>query len=96
MWELALPSLLAHGKTQNQNESYNQIVWKRIPKTVFVDLETLIFGAYDAVSTYKDGNISIGWVFKKLEVRVEKEDKDALPSSKEKTQRKLQAKRSLK
>ncbi|GFV32518.1 hypothetical protein TNCV_1054991 [Trichonephila clavipes] len=29
-----------HGRTQNPNESFNKCIWERIPKTVFVGIET--------------------------------------------------------
>ncbi|GBO46666.1 hypothetical protein AVEN_137065-1 [Araneus ventricosus] len=32
-----------HGKTQNANESFNCILWKFIPKEIFVELQTLRF-----------------------------------------------------
>ncbi|GFT56318.1 uncharacterized protein TNCV_2468261 [Trichonephila clavipes] len=32
-----------HGRTQNPNESFNKCIWERIPKTVFVGIETLKF-----------------------------------------------------
>jgi hypothetical protein len=38
-----------HRKTQNPNESLNCVIWTRIHKTVFVRLDTLKFGVYDAV-----------------------------------------------
>ena len=38
-----------HGKTQNQNESLNGMVWQRIPKEIYVGRETLELGLYDAV-----------------------------------------------
>ena len=30
-----------HGKTQNQNESINGMIWQRVPKEVYVGRETL-------------------------------------------------------
>lgn len=44
-----------HGKTQNPNESFNAVIWTRIPKTVYVGLDTLRFGVYDAVICFNDG-----------------------------------------
>ncbi|GFX90479.1 uncharacterized protein TNCV_2073571 [Trichonephila clavipes] len=38
-----------HERTQNPNESFNKCIWERIPKTVFVGIETLKFGVMDAV-----------------------------------------------
>lgn len=59
--DLANPKLLEkclHGQTQNANESFNNVIWSRIPKRVFVTLTTLRFGVHDAVATYNDGNIT--------------------------------------
>ena len=33
-----------HGKTQNQNESLNGMIWQRVPKEVYVGRETLELG----------------------------------------------------
>ena len=44
-----------HGKTQNQNESYNNMIWERIPKSNYVGLKKLKFGVYDAVVNFNDG-----------------------------------------
>ena len=41
-----------HGKTQNQNESFNAMVWERIPKSTFASLKQLKLGVYDAVSNF--------------------------------------------
>ena len=35
----------------------NSVIWTLVPKTVFVSLETLKFGVYDAVSSFNAGNI---------------------------------------
>lgn len=45
-----------HGKTQNVNECFNNVVWTRCPKTVFVGMEVLKVGVYDAVLSFNDGN----------------------------------------
>lgn len=55
-----------HGRTQNQNESVNHVIWTRIPKNVFVEIATLHFGVYDAIATYNKGNIIKCEVLKKL------------------------------
>ena len=44
-----------HGKTQNTNESFNGMIWGRIPKDTFVSLPCLQFGVYDAVSNFNIG-----------------------------------------
>lgn len=66
---LANPDLLKrclHGKTQNVNEAFNNVVWTRIPKNIFVGRQTLELGVYEAVSTFNDGNITRLQVLKEL------------------------------
>ena len=51
--ELSDESLLEkclHGKTQSQNESFNSMIWDRIPKTRYVSLTQLELGVYGAVA----------------------------------------------
>lgn len=57
-----------HGRTQNQNESVNNVIWTRIPKNVFVEIDTLHFGVYDAIATYNKGNIIKCNVLQRLDV----------------------------
>ena len=40
------------GKTQNQNESINGMIWNRIPKNVFVKFDVLKLGVYEAVANF--------------------------------------------
>ena len=44
-----------HGKTQNPNESLNQIIWKRCPKDVFIERTALTLGVSSAVLHLNDG-----------------------------------------
>ena len=44
-----------NGKTQNQNESFNGMIWNRIPKTVFVGTDSFQLGVYDAVAHFNIG-----------------------------------------
>ena len=37
------------GYTQNQNECFNNYVWRKIPKETYVGFEQFKFGLYDAV-----------------------------------------------
>ena len=46
------------GKTQNQNESFNSTIWKRVPKDVFIGGKTFSMGVMDSVSHFNDGNIA--------------------------------------
>ncbi|GFT45267.1 uncharacterized protein TNCV_2123491 [Trichonephila clavipes] len=58
---LSHPDLLKkclHGKTQNPNESFHNVIWSRVPKATFVQIETLSLGVYDAVCSFNDGNVS--------------------------------------
>jgi hypothetical protein len=43
------------GKTQNQNESLNGMIWDNLPKTVFVGSDTLHLRIYNAVATFNIG-----------------------------------------
>ena len=58
--DLSSPDLLnkcLHGQTQNVNESFNNVVWTRIPKSTFVGKKTLEIGVWDSVITFNDGNV---------------------------------------
>ena len=46
------------GKSQNPNESLNNVIWARISKRTFVSIETLKFGTFEAVSTYNEGYVT--------------------------------------
>ena len=55
---LATDELLAkclHGKTQNNNEALNSLIWKRVPKDVFVGRDTLEMCVCSAVIHFTDG-----------------------------------------
>ena len=67
--ELSDPSLLVkclHGKTQNNNECLNKLIWDRCSKEVFVGNQTIEDAAYCAVAQFNDGNVSIMKHFEKL------------------------------
>jgi len=55
-----------HGKTQNQNESFNALIWERLPKTTYVSLTTSKFGTYDAVAHFNIGRKSSVLIFENL------------------------------
>jgi len=44
-----------HGKTQNANESYNGMIWNRVPKHTHVGLQNFSFGVYDAIAHFNYG-----------------------------------------
>ncbi|GFT68647.1 uncharacterized protein TNCV_2759201 [Trichonephila clavipes] len=69
--DLSNPDLLKkclHGKTQNPNESFQNVVWSRVPKATFVQIETLSLGVYDAVCSFNYGNVSKLKIFQKMGV----------------------------
>lgn len=47
-----------HGRTQNSNESFNGMVWNRIPKANHVGIDVLSLGVYDAIAHFNDGAIA--------------------------------------
>ena len=60
--ELSANALLEkclHGKTQNNNESLNGVIWKKCPKDVYVGRTTLEMGIDSAVINFNDGASSI-------------------------------------
>ncbi|GFY16861.1 uncharacterized protein TNCV_3689191 [Trichonephila clavipes] len=66
---LANPELLKkclHGGTQNPNESVNNVIWSRVPKKTFVQIEVLSLGTYDATSSFNMRNVSKLEILRKL------------------------------
>ena len=55
-----------HGKTQNQNESLNALVWQRVPKEVFVAKETIEIGLYGAIAHFNNGAQTVLSLYKAL------------------------------
>ena len=56
--DLSKPELLQkclHDKTQNNNECLNGVVWRRLPKDVFIGRKTLELGISSAVRNFNDG-----------------------------------------
>ena len=49
---------LSHGCTQKRNESFNGMIWNRVPKTNHVDIDILTLGVYDAIAHFNDGAIA--------------------------------------
>ena len=67
--ELGDESLLEkclHGKTQNQNESFNPMIWDRIPQTRYVSFTQLELGVYDAVANFKIGKNASVLIYEKM------------------------------
>ena len=67
--DLANPELLnkcTHGLTQNANESFNNVIWRRCPKTIYVERETLVHSVSSAVVEFNEGQKGLLDVFRKL------------------------------
>ena len=55
-----------HGKTQNNNESTNNVIWKRCSKDIYVGRNVLELGTFTAVINFNDGYQGMLKVFKEL------------------------------
>ena len=44
-----------HGKTKNQNESYNSMIWERAPKITYCGRDKLELAVFDATLNFNDG-----------------------------------------
>ena len=47
-----------HGKTQNQNESFNGLIWRRTPKDHFVKMASFELAVYDVAAHFNIGNLA--------------------------------------
>ena len=61
-----LLSKCLHGKTQNCNESLNNLIWKKCPKNVFVQRNTLVCGVNSAVIEFNEGPLGVNDVLSEL------------------------------
>ena len=57
-----------HGLTQNQNESFNSMIWERIPKTHYVGLTQLELGVYDAVANFNIGRKASILIYEQMKI----------------------------
>ena len=57
------------GGTQNQNESFNAVVWARAPKTVYAQRNTIMSAVCQAVLTFNSGLCSMEGVMKQLSIQ---------------------------
>ena len=55
-----------HGETQNQNKSFNSMVWDQIPKARYVSLTQLEFGVYDTVANFSIGKKASVLIYEKM------------------------------
>ena len=67
--DLSAPELLGkclRGKTQNNNETLNSFIWKRLPKDIFVGPYVLEMGVCSTVLNFNSGYRSLLEIFEKL------------------------------
>ena len=57
-----------HGKTQNQNEAFNGLIWERLPKSTNVALPSMKLGTYDAIAHFNIGKKSSCLIYEKLAI----------------------------
>ncbi|GFW87673.1 uncharacterized protein TNCV_4486381 [Trichonephila clavipes] len=60
-----------HGKTQNNNESFNNVLWSVLPKEIFVHKKTFFLGSYMAVLLYNSGYLGLLPVFNYLGIGID-------------------------
>ncbi|GFX00333.1 uncharacterized protein TNCV_1273271 [Trichonephila clavipes] len=60
-----------HGKTQNNNENFNNVLWSVLPKEIFVHKKTLFWGSYMAVILYNSGYLGLLPVFNYLGIGID-------------------------
>ena len=59
-----------HGKTQNNNESTNNVIWKRCSKDIYVGRNVLELGTVTTVINFNDGYQGMLKVFKELGINL--------------------------
>lgn len=59
-----------HGQTQNVNESFNHVVWSKLPKSTFVRLKTLQLGVFDSVLAFNNGHCGKLNFYKELGLKI--------------------------
>ena len=57
-----------HGKTQNQNESYNGMIWSRAPKFRYCARDKLEFAVYESAANFNDGRQASLDILKELNI----------------------------
>ena len=55
-----------HGQTQNNNESLNNVIWKRCPKIVFVSKKVLEVSVFSSIIEFNEEVIGLESVYVKL------------------------------
>ena len=63
-----LLSRCLEGTTQNPNEAFSQIIWKKCPKDIFISRHVLEIGVASAVTNFNDGVMGLSRIFQSLEL----------------------------
>ena len=63
-----LLSKCLHGKTQNQNESFNATIWDQLPKSRYSGFKQLKFGVYNAIANFNIGRKASVLLYDKLDL----------------------------
>ena len=58
-----------HGKTQNANESFNNILWLKCSKTVFINRQNIELGVNSASFQFNDGAHGISNVLEQFSIK---------------------------
>ena len=75
-----------HGKTQNQNESCNALIWQRNSKSIYISIEKMRLAIYDAVAVFinrRQGplkvlkNVEAWLLYNRVMLYIERETKNA-------------------
>ena len=57
-----------HGRTQNRKESFNEMIWSRVPKAYHVDIDILSLGVYDAIARFNNGATAFLEILKDMNI----------------------------
>ena len=57
-----------HGKIQNQNESFNGMIWNRVPKSRFIKYKQFATTIFDATAHVNIGNLATLMIYDKLDI----------------------------
>ena len=57
-----------HGKIQNQNESFNAMIWERVPKITYCPNDRLELAVYDASANFNEGRQATIDILKDLNI----------------------------
>ena len=62
----SLLMICLHGKTQKQNESFNGMIWNRIPKSPFIKYKQFATAIFDATAHFNIGNLATIMIYDNL------------------------------